>query len=228
MGGKRQQRQAAKAKQERWGFWLTYWGTFLGWAGFGYALMENHVYIASVLFAVALAQLIGGMWLVLGWPKSAKTAVSVLLLLGFVWLDRTWIIATVHTSRLGTPERELGTAWKPGVPTMSLSQQEMLTKRISSSQRAKITVFIEWGSEDLISIAQQFGGTLVQSGMDVDIKRGPSAGPLPSGVTVVIGQHANGLAMAIIATLRSSGVVDAVHKEVGTGGPDELTFIFVR
>src|SRR5436305_14977191 len=75
------------SKKSRWGFLLTYWGTWFGWLLGGLSLTAAHFIWASVLFFVAFAQITAGMWLWFGmsWRTPMKVVATVLFtgLLGY-------------------------------------------------------------------------------------------------------------------------------------------------
>ena len=91
--GRRVRREAARlaakellgqsSGQQRWGFILTYWGTFLGLIGV--ALAVNLVGFC-ILLALALALLLFGLWRWVIWSRKLKTVATVVALVVFVFL----------------------------------------------------------------------------------------------------------------------------------------------
>ena len=75
----------------RWGFILTYWGTLASILGLAVATLPR-VILSSTLFAVALLQLIFGLWLWTGLSNKSKVMVTVLGGLLFTFLDWRWIV----------------------------------------------------------------------------------------------------------------------------------------
>ena len=74
-----------------WGLILTFWGTFTGWVGLGYALSEHHPKASAGLYTIAIFQLSLAFWLWSKWKKPIRTVpiiafISICLLLGYRWL----------------------------------------------------------------------------------------------------------------------------------------------
>lgn len=91
--GRRVRREAARlaakellaqsSGEQRWGFILTYWGTFLGLIGV--ALAVNAVAFC-IFLALALALLLFGLWRWITWSRKLKTAATIVALVVFLFL----------------------------------------------------------------------------------------------------------------------------------------------
>jgi hypothetical protein len=76
------------------GVHASYWGLFIALLAWGYSIMDTHIVWASVLFAIAIAQLLLGMWLWFGsrWQLATKLIITVVTILGFGYLDYKQVI----------------------------------------------------------------------------------------------------------------------------------------
>jgi len=74
-------------KEAHWGVILTYWGTFIALVAFGYALMDDHIFIATGLFVASVLQLLLGMslWFGAHRSRSVRIAFSIITVALFVF-----------------------------------------------------------------------------------------------------------------------------------------------
>jgi hypothetical protein len=95
-GSARDRRRLRRGIEKRQGVWdiiLKYIGLIIGLTGFGYTLMDVNIYIASVLYLVAVIIFLRGLQFLRGarWKTVARLILRSAVLLVFVYFDYQWI-----------------------------------------------------------------------------------------------------------------------------------------
>lgn len=74
-----------------WGAVLTYWGTFCGWVGVGYAMSDRLPHIASLFYLAAFVQLAIGFWLKAHWKRNQKIITAIVGIAAFGIFEYYWM-----------------------------------------------------------------------------------------------------------------------------------------